>query len=186
MLLSGFTDRDGRQFLSRSPSLPLLIAADDDDDGAVEQMAWLDAVSDAPRPSRDNPRVRLLFLTDQPGRPARAAETLAADRAKNPQSPLLGRGFVNRLGYIALQAGDPKSAVAILQVNVDGDPTLSNAWDSLGDALLADGQRSTALAAAKKALSLVDSDTCESAGQRALIRDSARQKVDRLEKESNR
>lgn len=233
VLLSGFTDREGRQFLRRSPSLPLLLAAADDDDRAVEQMCWLDAVSgnpanrfvryasgghgvelfqphpdlprdivawyeatlapgggsasppamagDAPRPSRDDPSVRLLMMTDEPGGPARAAQALVDARKANPSSPLLDRAFVNRVGYAVLQGGDPKSAIAILQVNVDAHPKSSNAWDSLGDALLADGQREKARAAAEKALSLVDSDEAETKQQRELIRDSARQKLDRLE-----
>jgi dienelactone hydrolase len=233
VLLSGFTDRPGRDFLRKSRSLPLLMAAADDDDSAVEQLCWLDAVSgnpanrfvryasgghgvemfkphpnlprdivvwysatlgsqdgpaappdmagDAPRPSRDDPRVRLLLMSDEPGGPARVAQALMDARKTDPQSPLVDRGFVNRLGYTVLNGGDPKAAIAILQVNVDGHPKSSNAWDSLGDALLADGQREKARAAAEKALSLVDSDEAETKQQRDLIRDSARQKIERLE-----
>jgi dienelactone hydrolase len=232
VLLSGFTDREGRDFLRKAPGLPLLMAAADDDDRAVEQMCWIDAVSgnsdnrfvrykagghgvemfqphpdlprdivawyeatlaasggpaappdmagDAPRPSRDDPGVRLLMMTDEPGGPARAAQALVDARKANPSSPLLDRAFVNRVGYAVLQGGDPKSAIAILQLNVDAHPKSSNAWDSLGDALLADGQRDKARAAAEKALSLVDSDEVETKQQRELIRDSARQKLDRL------
>jgi dienelactone hydrolase len=232
VLLSGFTDREGRDFLRRSPSIPMLMAAADDDDGAVEQMCWLDAASgnsanqfvryargghgvelfaphpdlprdivawyeatlsskggsaappamagDAPRPSRDDPRVRLLVMMDEAGGPARAARTLTDERGRNPKSPVLDRGFVNRLGYTAIQAGDTKAAVAIMQVNVDARPGSANAWDSLGDALLADGQREEARAAAEKALSLVDADSSETKEQRALIRQSAEQKLAQL------
>jgi cytochrome c-type biogenesis protein CcmH/NrfG len=57
-----------------------------------------------------------------------------------------------------------------MQVNVDARPGSANAWDSLGDALLADGQREQAARAAEKALSLVDADSSETKEQRALIR----------------
>jgi tetratricopeptide (TPR) repeat protein len=70
--------------------------------------------------------------------------------------------------------------VAIMQVNVDGHPKSSNAWDSLGDALLAAGQKDKAREAAQKALTLVDSDTAETEQQRALIRQSAQAKLDQL------
>jgi len=226
VLLSGNTNRDGRQFLRSAKTLPLLLSAADDDGGAVELMGWLDACSANPatrfvqfakgghgtemfkahpdlpgdivawyqatlegkpapapagaRTQSDNPRIRLLVMMDDPGGPARAAEILAKEQKKNPGAPVLERGFVNQLGYVAIQAQDPRGAVAIMQVNVDGHPTSSNAWDSLGDALLAYGQREKAKAAAQKALSLVDSDSAETEEQRKLIRDSAQQKLDQL------
>ncbi len=65
-------------------------------------------------------------------------------------------------------------------MNVDAHPRSSNAWDSLGDAYLADGQDGKALEAAQKSLALVDSDTTETEDQRANIRNSAQGKLDRL------
>ena len=41
MLLSGFTDRDGRAFLKQASWLPIFGVAADDDAGAVDQMEWL-------------------------------------------------------------------------------------------------------------------------------------------------
>jgi len=226
VLLSGNTNRDGRLYLKTAKTLPLLLAAADDDAGAVELMAWLDACSADPatrfveyakgghgtemfkahpdlpadivawyqatlegkpaavpagaRARPDDARIRLLVMMDDPGGPARAAETLAKEQKSNPNAPALERGFVNQLGYVAIQAQDPRAAVAIMQVNVDGHPKSSNAWDSLGDALLADGQKDKAREAAQKALALVDSDTAETEEQRTLIRQSAQQKLDQL------
>jgi len=225
-LLSGFTNRDGRLFLRSAKKLPLLLAASDDDDGAVQGMAWLDTSSgnpknqfieftsgghgtvmfrahpDLPRdivtwyeatlagkgspalasskPRPDTPTIRLLATMDEPGGPARVSESLKAERAQNPKSPLLEAGLVNQLGYAATEAGDPRSAVAILQLNVDARPQSANAWDSLGDALLAAGEKDKARAAAEKALALVDADPNEDKDRRQLIRDSAKQKLDRL------
>jgi dienelactone hydrolase len=41
VLLSGATDRDGRQFLQKSVNLPMFMSAADDDGNAVELMQWL-------------------------------------------------------------------------------------------------------------------------------------------------
>jgi hypothetical protein len=226
VLLSGNTNRDGRLFLRSARTLPLLLSAADDDGGAVELMAWLDACSANPatrfvqfaqgghgtemfkahpdlpgdivtwyqatlegkpsaapanaRAKKNDPRTALLVMIDDPGGPARVAESLANERKKNPDATVLAPGFVNQLGYVAIEAQDPRAAVAIMQVNVDGHPKSSNAWDSLGDALLADGQREKARDAAQKALALVDTDTAETEEQRKLIRDSAQQKLDQL------
>ncbi len=226
VLLSGNTNHEMRQFLRDAKTLPLLLSAADDDDGAVELMAWLDACSANPanrfvqyaegghgtemfqahpdlpgdilawyqatlegksgpapagaRARPDNPRIRLLVMMDDPGGPSRAAEILANEQKKNTGAAVLAPAFVNRLGYVAIEAQDPRGAVAIMQVNVDGHPKSSNAWDSLADALLADSQREKAREAAQKALSLVDSDTAETEEQRKLIRDSAQQKLDQL------
>ena len=119
-------------------------------------------------------------MMDEPGGPAHVAEALAAERRKDPKSGLLAAGFVNQLGYEAIQGGDARSAIAILQGNVDARPDSSNAWDSLGDAYLAAGQPGKALEASRKSLALVDSDASETKEQRELIRQSAQQKLDQL------
>ncbi len=226
VLLSGNTDREGRQYLKGASTLPLFLSAADDDGGAVEMMEWIDATSGNPsnkfvqykagghgtdmfKPHPDlpgdivawyeatlagkgqvvaaasrkrsvGPTVRFLMLMEENGGPSRAAELLAAERKKDPKSPVLEPGFVNRLGYEAIAANDPKAAVAIMQINVDTRPSSSNAWDSLGDAYVAAGQKEKALEAANKALALVDADTVETKDQRQLIRDSAQSKVTEL------
>jgi dienelactone hydrolase len=226
VLLSGNTDRKGRQHLHSSPGLPLLIAAADDDRGVVSAMAVIDAssgnkanrfiqysagghgtdmfkahpelpgeitawfeltlmgkgpgISAKSRPRTVEPTTRLLLMLDEPGGPGRAAESLAAERKANPGSALLQAGFVNQLGYEAIQAGDTKAAVAIMRMNVDGHPRSSNAWDSLGDAYLADGEREKAREASEKCLALVDADASETPAQRGAIRLSAQGKLDQL------
>ena len=227
VLLSGNADRAGRQYLTSRASLPLMIAAADDDGGVVDMMAWIDGASGNPanrfdeyktgghgtelfkphpelqgeivawyeatlavkgKPAstsnqarRDSARVRILRMTDQPGGFARAAETLNAERRKDPKSPALAAPFVNFLGYQAIQSGDATSAIAIMQFNVDARPASSNAWDSLADACLADGQRDKAREASEKALKLVDSDPDEPPDQRKVIRQSAEGRLAKLE-----
>ena len=227
VLLSGNTDRDGRKYLKGSPALPLFLAAADDDGGAVELMAWLDATSGnpvnkfveyktgghgtemfAPHPDLPKdivswyettllgkgqlvaasnrsrpafgPTVRVLVLMDEPGGPARAAEMLAAERKKDPKSPILDAGFVNRLGYQAIEFQDPGSAVAIMKLNVEANPSSANAWDSLGDAYLAAGQKDKAREAAEKALALLPSDKSVNDDAQKAIRESAQGKLDQL------
>ncbi len=226
VLLSGNTDRAGRQHLTSKSSPPLMIAAADDDDGIVEVMAWIDASSGNPtnrfveyktgghgtelfkphpelqgeivawyeatlsgkgKPAstpnqarRDSPRVRILMMTDEPGGFARVLETLTAECKKDPKSPILAAPFVNFLGYQAIQSGDPKNAIALMQLNVDARPTSSNAWDSLGDAYLADDQRDKAREASERSLKLVDSDPDEPEDRHKLIRESAQGRLDRL------
>jgi dienelactone hydrolase len=45
VLLSGYSTRDGREFLSKSQKLPALFSAADDDGNAVEVMQWLYSLS---------------------------------------------------------------------------------------------------------------------------------------------
>ena len=224
VLLSGNTDGDGRKFLKSASKLPLLLAAADDDGGAVEMMAWLDATSgnaanqfiqyktgghgtemfkphpDLPtdivgwyeatllgkgsvvpaskraRPA-PGPRVSLLVMMDEAGGPARAAEQLAAERKKDPNSKTLEAGFVNQLGYQAIASGDPKAAVAILKMNTEANPSSANAWDSLGDAYVADGQKDKARQAAEKSLALLPSDKSVDEDLRKAIQQSAQAKL---------
>ena len=151
-----------------------------------EIVAWYEATlsgkgtpaSTDNRARRDSPTVRLLMLTDGPGGYARAAETLEAVRSKDPKSPMLVPAFVNFLGYQALQSGDARGAVAIMMVNVEGHPKSANAWDSLGDAYLADGRRDQAREAARKSLELLDADSTLPDAMRKEIRESAQQKLD--------
>lgn len=233
VLLSGATDKAGRQYLRSKSSPPLMLVSADDDSGrAVEVMEWIDASSGNPtnrfveyktgghgtdlfephpelpgeivawyeatlsgkgKPAstpngahRESPRIRLLMMTDEPGGSARLMEKLTAASKKDPKSPILEAGFVNLLGYPALQAGDTKSGVALMEFNVERHPTSSNAWDSLGDAYLADGQRDKARDASEKSLKLVDSDPSEPEDQRKLIRDSAQGKLDQLKATATR
>ena len=226
VLLSGDTDRKGRQHLKRASALPILFAAADDDGDVVSVMTWIDAssgnkanrfleypkgghgtemfkahpelpgqivawfeltlmgkgpgVSAPPRPTKTDPRTQLRIMMDEPGGASRVAESLAAERKKDPKSAVLAAPFVNQLGYAAIQSGQPKAAITIMQLNVDARPSSSNAWDSLGDAYLADGQRENAREASEKSLALVDSDTAETKEQRENIRQSAQGRLQQL------
>ena len=132
------------------------------------------------RARRSSPEVRLLLTADEPGGNARVLDALKNARKTDPESPILERRFVNFLGYQALGNGDAKSAISILQVNVDANPQSSNAWDSLGDAYLADGQKDKAREAAEKALSMLDADSTLTPETRKAVRENAQGKLDQL------
>ena len=81
------------------------------------------------------------------------------------------------IGYEFLQAGDTKSAVEIMKLNVEAYPNSPNVYDSLADAYVAAGQKDLASQESKKALELLASDTTDSQQQRDAIKASAEGKL---------
>jgi len=125
--------------------------------------------------------VKVLDQIDQPGGAAKVAQTLDQARQHNPGALLFPEDVVNLMGYDHLQSGDIKGAIKILKLNVASFPNSANAYDSLSDALLADGQRDLARQNAKRALELLASDTIDPEERRKGIRESAEQKLKQLE-----
>ena len=76
--------------------------------------------------------------------------------------------------------GDNKGAVEILKLNVAANPNSPNAYDSLSDAYLADGQKEAARENAQKALDLLAADSFCRRRQRKAIQDSAEGKLKQL------
>ncbi|MBK8556764.1 MAG: serine hydrolase [Lewinellaceae bacterium] len=62
--------------------------------------------------------------------------------------------ILNNLGYDLLSSGQTDQAIAIFQLNTEIFPDVANCWDSLGEALLKNGDKPAALDAYKKALSI--------------------------------
>jgi dienelactone hydrolase len=121
-----------------------------------------------------------LELIDQAGGggAARLAKSFAAGR--DSDAALLPEFIVNMIGYEHLQAGDTKGAVEILKLNVMTHPNSPNAYDSVSDAYLADGQKALALQNAKRAVELLANDTVDGELRRNDIRESAEQKIKQL------
>ena len=119
-------------------------------------------------------------MIDSPGGASKVAQQLADARKRDPKAILFPEGIVNILGYEHLQIGDNKGAVEILKLNVAAYPNSANAYDSLSDAYLADGQKNAARDNAKKALELLASDTSTGDAQRKAIHDSAEGKLKQL------
>jgi dienelactone hydrolase len=226
VLLSGNTDRNGREFLRSAAKLPIFLSAADDDDGAVDLMQWLYGISTNPGSKfeqyatgghgtvmfaehKDLPGMivdwyvqtlvktpgsapaqsaaeraahapGILEVIDSPGGASKVAQQLAEARKRDLKASLFPEGIVNILGYEHLQMGDNKGAVEILKLNVAAYPNSPNAYDSLSDAYLADGQKEAAWENAKKALDLLASDTSGGEAQRKAIHDSAEGKLKQL------
>jgi dienelactone hydrolase len=230
VLLSGPTDRQGRQFLQSSKNLPIFTSAADDDVFGPQAltMQWLFSISPNPssrfahyatgghgaemftlRPelpdliakwflatllnepesapkadglAMDPELLRRLELIDQPGGGGASlvAKTLLAGREPSTRAVLFPEILVNQLGYEHIQLQDTKGAVEILKLNATAYPHSPNAYDSLSDAYLADGQKDLALQNANKAVELLAHDTTDAEQIRNEIRDSAQQKIRQL------
>ncbi len=120
---------------------------------------------------------RYLDLLDQPGGASKVARELRAARKRNPKAEGPPEATVNILGYERLQAGDAKDAVEIMKLNVEAHPDSPNAYDSLGDAYVAAGEKDLAVESAKKALQLLVNDTKDPETLRTAIRDNAEKKL---------
>jgi pimeloyl-ACP methyl ester carboxylesterase len=122
----------------------------------------------------------MLALIDQPGGAREAQRKLAEARQHDPAAVLFSETIVNIMGYEHLQNGDVAGAAEIMTLNVTAFAQSPNAQDSLADALLAAGDKERARRAATQALELLASDTVDPPARRALIRESAQQKLTQL------
>jgi dienelactone hydrolase len=129
---------------------------------------------------KPSPLVVALSVIDQPGGAAKVSAMLKEARKKDASAPLLPEATVNVIGYEFLQAGDTKSAVEIMKLNVEAYPNSPNVYDSLADAYVAAGQKDLARQNSKKALELLASDTTDSQQQRDAIKASAEGKLKQL------
>lgn len=118
-------------------------------------------------------------LVDDPGGVARAVAFFHETRRRDPKAFLFPEPVMNAAGYERLRGGQIKDAIALFTLNVEAFPASANAFDSLGDAFLADGQRDLALTASRKAIALLPADRND-APQKEAIRASAQQKIDTL------
>ena len=222
-LLSGNTDRSGRQYLTTATKLPLLMTAADDDGLTASQMKWLmsyssqkqdrfieykegghgsdlftphpDVISNitdwfwmtlagrkvnltagGPVAADDNLRYWKLF--DEPGGAKQVMRLLEEARKHDPPATIVPEAMVNQIGYERLQEGDNEGAIEILKLNVAQFPKSANAYDSLGDAYLAAGQKELAKESAEKAIAALPNDASAATEERRkAIRESAEQKL---------
>jgi dienelactone hydrolase len=124
--------------------------------------------------------LNILELIDQPGGASKAAKQLAEARQRDPKAILFSEAIANQIGYEHLQSGDTKGAVEIMKLNVTAHPNSANAYDSLSDAYLADGQKDVALQNAKKSLELLPLDKTLSDAFRDGLKANVEQKLKQL------
>lgn len=94
--------------------------------------------------------------------------------------PAISEGRLNELGY-ELQPRAPDKALVIFRLDTELYPNSPNAWDSLGEALLAAGNRTEALACYRKVVELLSRDSTLPSTTRVLIRLNAEAKLRELE-----
>jgi dienelactone hydrolase len=127
--------------------------------------------------------VHILEAIDTPGGAAAIGRALEEARKRDPKAQLFSEDLVNFLGYEHLQSGSAKSAIEIMQLNVQAYPASANVYDSLSDAYLADGQTDLARENAEKALAALAKDTTADEQRRAAIQASAKGKLKQLRRQ---
>jgi len=71
-----------------------------------------------------------------------------------PRVPMFGEAELNQTGYQYLQAGQVREAIELFRLNAVAYPDSWNVYDSLGEALLKDGQRDLAIKNYERSLEL--------------------------------
>ncbi|HEY1193274.1 serine hydrolase [Flavobacterium sp.] len=82
------------------------------------------------------------------------AGTESYKKFKNDPTYAIKEGDMNRVGYQLLQTGKKKEAIEIFKINTEAFPKSGNAYDSLGEAYLADGDKKLAIANYKRSVEL--------------------------------
>ncbi len=128
----------------------------------------------------------ILNQLELPGGVAQVTKQLEEARRRDPKAQLFPEVVVAILGYDHLAVGEKRLAVEIMKLVVTAYPDSADAYDSLSDAYLADGQKDLARQTAEKALALLDSHAAPASSwsdtetRRKFIRDSAQQNLKQL------
>jgi Flp pilus assembly protein TadD len=117
---------------------------------------------------------------------AQVTEQLADARHRDPEVQLFPEVVVTIMGYNHMAVGETKLGVEIMKLVVTAYPDSADAYDSLSDAYLADGEKDLARQTAEKALALLDSHAAPASSwsdtekRRKLIRDGAQDSLKQL------
>ena len=117
---------------------------------------------------------------------AQVTEQLADARRRDPKAQLFPEVVVTLMGYNHMAVGETKLGVEIMKLVVTAYPDSADAYDSLSDAYLANGEKDLARQTAEKALALLDSHAAPASSwsdteeRRKLIRDGAQDNLKQL------
>ncbi|MBP7147539.1 MAG: alpha/beta fold hydrolase [Acidobacteria bacterium] len=104
--------------------------------------------------------------------PRQAKQFLRDARAKDPAAVLFAEDELNDRGYLQLARGASEEAVALFRLNCEAYPASANTWDSLGEALLAAGDREGSTAAYERSLEIDPSSASARAALEKLRHDA--------------
>jgi hypothetical protein len=111
-----------------------------------------------------------------------ARDAMAKARTEDPQSLIAREESMNQLAYSLLGAGRKADSITVLKEATSVFPKSANLVDSLSEMYEANGQKSEALAAAQRGVSLLDGDTSLTPQRKELIEKSLRERIARLSK----
>jgi dienelactone hydrolase len=111
-----------------------------------------------------------------PGGTSRAVEIYRAARERDAAAFLFPEALLNLVVYERIQASRVKDAIALAKLNAEAFRSSANAWDTLADAYVADGQNEAAMQAAHVAIQKLPGDK-SSEDFKARVRRSAEQKL---------
>jgi len=130
------------------------------------------------------------YLTSQPGVNGDViglgTAQLADARHRDPKAQLFPEVVVTIMGYNHMAVRETKLGVEIMKLVVNAYPDSADAYGSLSDAYLADGDKDLARQTAEKALDLLDSHAAPASSwsdteeRRKLIRDGAQDNLKQL------
>jgi pimeloyl-ACP methyl ester carboxylesterase len=166
--------KHGTEIFGPHPELPKQIVA-----WYVDTLVKSSADPNKPVTAKKTPALEFWDTLNQPDGVSKAVQMFHEAQQRDPKAFLFPEGVMNLMGYDRLQAGKNKEANELFKLNIEAYPNSANAYDSLGDGYLADGQNDQALQAAQKALELLPADKVADPFKKA-IQQSAEQKVEKL------
>ena len=171
----GFQDgHHGTEIFRPHPELPEQIVS-----WYVDTLVKTPADSKTAIVPRKTPISEFWAILDQQGGVGKAVQMFHEAGTRDSKAYLFPERMMNQLAYERMQAGQTKDAIALFKLNVEAYPNSANAYDSLGDGYLANGQNDLALRATQKSLELLPIDKSNESLKNA-IRDSAEQKLQKL------
>jgi dienelactone hydrolase len=172
---TGFADgRHGTEIFAPHPELVKAIV-----DWYVDTLVRAPAAPGTAVSPGTTPATEFWSALHGPGGVARAVQLFRDARRRDQKAFLFPEGVMNQVAYERLQAGETKDAIEIFKLIVEAYPASANAQDSLGDGYLAAGQNDLALAASRRSLEMLETDSANEQLKEA-IRQSAQQKIDKL------
>ena len=169
------TGGHGTHMFAANPDLPKQIVS-----WYVETLVKKPADPKTSVARKKTPEAEFWAAITSPDGADKAAQMFRDARKRDPKANPAPEQVINQIAYDRMQQGKTKDAVTLAKLNTEAFPESANAYDSLGDAYLADGQKDLALQAAQKAIEVLPNDQGANEDLKKLIRQSAEDKIAKL------